>query len=329
MKIFITGASGYIGHKLVLAALKRGYKVHILVRDIHSKELPIHPEISVFKGDITDKESLMAAMKGCEKVIHAAGITKMSSRDNSVFYKVNVEGTKNVLDSALASGVKKFVFTSSGAVIGPSGKYPMTENDPRIAAFENDYEISKHWAEELVKEYGRKGLFAMIVAPPRVYGPGSFTTGNVFDHLLKRIFSLGIAFMPAKGDVLANYAFIDDVVAGHFLALDRGICGEKYILGGENLSYTNFFKAIQQHSFKKIRVIKIPVPVLMLWSFFHMAFHKLTGKETQVSPNIIKRILKNRTLSSDKAVKQLGYSITPFHEGISKTILHLQNKNYA
>lgn len=336
MKIFITGASGYIGHKLVIEAISRGYKVHILARDTHSKDLPIHQDVSIFKGDITDKESLMTAMKGCEKVIHAAGITKMHSRENFIFYKVNVEGTKNVLDTALTLGVKKLVFTSSGAVIGPSGKYPMTENDPRITAFENDYEISKHWAEELVKEYCRKGLFAMIVAPPRVYGPGSFTSGNVFDHLLKRIFSIGIAFMPAKADVLGNYAFIDDVVAGHFLALDRGLGGEKYILGGENLTYYNFFKEVKKHSFKKIRIIKIPIPLLMAWSFFHMFLFKIAGKETQISPAIIKRILKDRALSSDKAVRQLGYSITPFHKGISKTILHLtegitsgKNKNYA
>lgn len=329
MKIFITGASGYIGHKLVIEALRRGYTVHILVRDIHSKDLPVHPDISVFKGDITDKQSLTTAMKGCERVIHSAGITKMQSRNNSIFYKVNVEGTKNVLDAALNLGIKKLVFTSSGAVIGPSGKYPMTENDPRITAFENDYEISKHWAEELVKEYGRKGLFAMIVAPPRVYGPGSLTSGNVFDRLLKKILFIGMAFMPAKGDVLANYAFIDDVVTGHFLALDRGLGGEKYILGGENLSYNNFFKAVKQYSFKKIRIIKIPVSLLMIWSFFHMLIFKISGKETQISPAIIKRILKDRALSSDKAVKQLGYSITPFNEGMSKTILHLKNKNHA
>ena len=329
MKIFITGASGYIGHKLVIEAIRRGYKVHILVRNIHAKDLPEHPDITLYKGDITEKESVMSAMKGCEKVIHAAGITKFTSRDNSIFYKVNVEGTKNVLDAALHHGVKRFVFTSSGAVIGPSGKLPMTENDPRIAAFENDYEISKHWAEELVKEYGRKGLFAMIVAPPRVYGPGSFSSGNVFDRMLKKILSMGVAFMPSKSDVLANYAFVDDVVAGHFLALDRGICGEKYILGGENLSYSNFFRAVQQHSFKKIRVVKIPVPLLMIWSFFHMLIHRIMGKETSISPLIIKRILKNRALSSEKAIRQLGYSITPFKVGISQTILHLKNNNYA
>ena len=162
MKILITGATGYIGHKLALEAADRNYIVHILARDLQSKFIPSHPNIHIYKGDITNKNSVLAAMKGCEFVMHAAGITSLWEKDNSIFYKVNVEGTRNMLDSALALNVKKFVFTSTGGVLGPSGKYPLSENDPRIIAFENDYEISKHWAEELVKEYCRRGLLAMI-----------------------------------------------------------------------------------------------------------------------------------------------------------------------
>jgi nucleoside-diphosphate-sugar epimerase len=325
MKILITGATGYIGHKLTEEAISKGYKVHILVRDIHSKYTPDHPDIITFKGDVTDKESVITAMKGCEKVLHAAGITSFYSKDRSVFYKVNVEGTRNMLEAALKLGVKKFVFTSTGAVLGPSGKYPMTENDPRIIAFENDYEISKHWAEELVKEYCRKGLFAMIVAAPRVYGPGLFTTGNVFDRLLSKVFSMKMAFIPSKGEVVANYAFVDDVIEGHFLALEYGLAGEKYILGGENLSYNAFFHAVRQYAGKKIWLIRIPRSLLITWSFFHMIIHRMAGKQTNISPVIIKRLLQNRALSSDKAIRQLGYTITPFKTGINKTILHIKN----
>lgn len=329
MKILITGATGYIGHKLTEAAIAKGYYVHILTRDLYSEYLPVHTNITTFKGDVTDKESVITAMKGCDRVLHAAGITKFCAKDNYIFYKVNVEGTKNMLDAALSLGVKKFVFTSTGAVSGPSGKYPMTENDPRIAAFENDYEISKHWAEELIKEYSRKGLFAVIVAAPRVYGPGIFTTGNVFDRLLSKILSIQMAFVPSQGEVVANYAFIDDVINGHFLALDHGLGGEKYILGGENLSYNTFFKTVLQCAGKKIWLIHIPQFLLVAWSFFHKIIHNITGRETNISPITIKRLLKNRALSSDKAIKQLGYTITPFAEGISKTIIHLKNKKNA
>ena len=329
MKILITGGTGYIGYKLAMEAARRNYTVHILVRDLQSALLPVHPNIIKFKGDITDKGSVIAAMMNCDKVIHAAAIAKLSAKDNNVFYSVNVEGTRNMLDAALALGVKKFVFTSSGAVIGPSGKYPMTENDPRIAAFENDYEISKYWAEELVKEYCRRGLFAIIVAAPRVYGPGHECNGNTMNILLKNILSMRLAFVPSCDNVVANYAFVDDVVTGHFLAMEKGLGGEKYILGGENLSYRIFFQTIKQNTGKKIRLIRIPTLLLKIWSFFYRSVCALFGKETHVSPKVVDRLTQNRALSCDKAIRQLGYSITPFSVGIQKTILHLKNKNYA
>ena len=329
MKILITGATGYIGYKLAMEAARRNYIVHILIRDLQSPLLPVHPNIIKFKGDITDKGTVMAAMATCDKVIHAAAIAKLSAKDNTIFYSVNVEGTRNMLDAALALSIKKFVFTSSGAVIGPSGKYPMSENDPRIAAFENDYEISKHWAEELVKEYCRRGLFAIIVAAPRVYGPGHDCNGNTMNVLLKNILSLRLAFVPSYDNVVANYAYVDDVVTGHFLAMDKGLGGEKYILGGENLSYRSFFQLIRQNTDKKIGLIRIPKLLLKIFSFFYMSICALVGKETHISPKVVDRLAQDRALSSDKAIRQLGYSITPFSIGIQKTILHLKIKNYA
>ncbi len=329
MKILITGATGYIGHKLAMEAAKRNFTVHALVRDPHSKNFPVHPNIIPFKGDITDKESVLAAMLGCEKVLHAAALAKMWEKDSTLFYKINVEGTRNMLDASLELGVKKFVFTSTGAVIGPSGKFPMNEKDPRITPFENDYEISKHWAEELVKEYCRKGLFAIIVSAPRVYGPGIITGGNAIEKLIQKIIAMRVAFVPGCGEVLGNYAFVDDVVNGHFLALEKGLGGEKYILGGENISYTTFFTTIKENAGKAIKLIRIPKTLLLLWSFIHMSVCRLLGKHTNISPKIIHRITQNRALSCDKAIRQLGYSITPFLEGIQKTIHHLNTKNYA
>lgn len=329
MKILITGATGYIGHKLAMEAARRNYTVHILVRDPQSPLLPVHPNIIAFKGDIINKESVLAAMKDCTKVMHAAAIAKLSPKNKYVFYSVNVEGTRNMLDAALSSGVKKFVFTSSGAVIGPSGKYPMSENDPRIIAFENDYEISKHWAEELVKEYCRRGLFATIVAAPRVYGPGHDCNGNTMNVMLKKILAMKIAFMPTCDNVVANYAFVDDVVNGHFLAMDKGLGGEKYILGGENLSYRSFFQTIKSVADNKIKLIRIPKFLIKAWSFLYMMFCVMLRKETHISPKVIDRLAQNRALSCDKAIRQLGYSITPFTQGIQQTILHLKNNNYA
>src|SRR5215213_3697103 len=141
MKIFITGTTGYIGHNLLVAAIKKGYEVHALIRSLSIKQL-VHPDIHYFEGDVTDLNSIIESMKGCDAVFHTAGITQLWHRDSSIFYKVNVGGTKNVLEAALYHGVQKFVFTSSCAVLGPSDNYPISEEYPRITAFENDYEIS-------------------------------------------------------------------------------------------------------------------------------------------------------------------------------------------
>src|SRR4029079_6378092 len=177
--------------------------------------------------------------------------------------------------------------------------------------------------------YCRKGLFAITVAAPRVYGPGHNCNGNTMNILLKNILTTKLAFVPSCDNVVANYAFVDDVVNGHFLAMEKGLGGEKYILGGENLSYRSFFQTIKQNMGKKIRLIRIPKLLLKIYSFFYMSICALLGKETHISPRGVDRLFQNRALNCDKAIRQLGYSITPFSEGIQKTILHLKNKNYA
>jgi nucleoside-diphosphate-sugar epimerase len=324
----ITGATGYIGHRLALEAAARNYIVHILVRNPDSALIPRHPNILVFTGDVTDKDSVLTAMSGCQQVIHSAAVTKLWDKDSSIFYKVNVEGTRNMLDTALKLGIKKFVYTSTGAVIGPSDKFPMSEKDPRITSFENDYEISKYWAEELVKEYCRRGLFGLIASTSRVYGPGIIARGNTFERFLRKIFLMQIAFVPPCTDVLANYAYLDDVIKGHFQALEKGLGGEKYILGGENISYGTFFSTLKEFSGNKIRFITVPKSIMLVWSFLHMMLYRFARKHTNISPKIIHRLFQNRALSCEKAKRQLGYAITPFAEGLQKTILHLQNKTH-
>ena len=127
-----------------------------------------------------------------------------------------------------------------------------------------------------------------------------------------------LAFVPSYDNIVANYAFVDDVVTGHFLAMEKGLGGEKYILGGENLSYRSFFQTIKQHTGKKIRLIRIPKLLIKIWSFFHMSVCSVLGKQTHISPKVVDRLAQNRALNSDKAIRQLGYSITPFSDRNTK-----------
>lgn len=326
MKIFITGSTGYIGHKLAMSAARKGYQVHALLRNCSSPHHPVHDNIRYFKGDINDPCSITPAIQGCAVVLHAAALAQFWNKDRSLFYKINVEGTKNMLEAARQAGVKKFLFTSSCAVLGPSHERPVREDDPRHTPFENDYEISKHCAEELVRQYARNGLFSMIVCPPRVYGPGLETGGSALNSLIKRVMNGRITFVPSAGEVVANYAFVDDIVEGHFAALAHGRNGEKYILGGENVSYTRFFETVINATGRNIKVVVVPKPVLKVWSAVVFSTCYLTGRHTNVSPKVIDRLFQNRALSCEKAVQQIGYAITPFQQGIQQTVHHLKKQ---
>jgi nucleoside-diphosphate-sugar epimerase len=329
MTIFITGVTGYIGQKLLQVAVAKGHRVHGLVRDPHSIRLIQNQNVSYFKGDITEYESVVSAMKDCDAVLHTAAITQFWHKDRSVFYRVNVGGTRNVLEAACLHKVKKLVFTSSCAVLGPSLNGPVTEDDPRVTPFENDYEISKHCAEELVKEYCHRRLFAVIVCPPRVYGPGLATKGNPIGKLIDNAIKRKLAFLPSAKNVIGNYAFIDDVVEGHFLAMEKGLAGEKYILGGENLSYETFFDNIRQVSKQNIRFIRLPRRLLKMIGAANYGLSVVTNKHSHLTPKTVDRLFQNRAVNSEKAVRQLGYTITPFKVGVERTIQFLKSKDHV
>jgi len=329
MKIFITGATGFIGQKLIQAAIEKGFFVHALVRNTCSNQLQQHERIHYFKGDITNYDTVLKAMQECDSVIHAAGITQLWHHDRSIFYRVNVGGTKNVLEAACFHNVKRFVYTSTCGVLGPSYGDPVTEEDPRITPFENDYEISKHCAEELVKEYVRRGLFTVIVALPRVYGPGLLTNGNPISKLIGNTIKRGVGLVPRARQVVGNYAFIDDVIEGHFLALQKGLGGEKYNLGGENRSYEEFFNEIRKLSPRKIHLITVPKFLLKIAGNLVYTKSLLTKTHNHLTSKTVDRLYQNRAVSCSKAIRQLGYRITPFENGIEQTIQFLKTKNYA
>src|SRR5262245_57444937 len=186
MKVIVTGATGYVGHNLALTLARRGYQVRVLARDARSAFIPNHPFVEVFEGDITKSKTIFHAVKGCEVVFHAAGLVKFRANRTADFYDINVRGTHHMLEAALRAGVKKFVFTSTAGVIGSSSGKEMNENDSRITGFDNDYECSKLLAENKVKEYADLGLFTVIVAPTKVFGPGIDVHKFNVNSVLKR-----------------------------------------------------------------------------------------------------------------------------------------------
>lgn len=330
MKILVTGATGYLGHRLALVLAEHNNEVHILVRNPNSQNIPQHKNIKVFKGDITDKESIVPAIKECKQVYHIAGLVKIFDKEPSLFYKVNVEGTRNMLEISLENGIEKIVFTSSCSVIGPTMKIAMGENDTRVTPLDNEYEITKFLAEKLVKDYSYKGLHTIIVSPSKVFGPSGLETQVVsMNKAINQFIEGKLTFIPKPGKLIANYCFIDDVVNGHILAMSKGRNGEKYILGGENISFLNFFRAIRTFSGTNARLVEVPkiiVKALAIWQWIQF---KIIHKEPFITNKSIQQFFCNKIFSSEKATKELGYRITPLEESLKQTIHFLKNQYHV
>lgn len=328
-KTLITGASGFIGHRLAFYLAERGETVHVLVRNPSAQQVLNHENIHVFLGDIEDLNAVRTAIAGCTHVFHIAGLVRLAHKDPTLFYRTNVDGTKTILDAAEEAGVEKVVFTSSTAVIGPSIKHPMRESDPRIASFDNDYEVSKHMAELLVKEYNARGLTGVIVSPSRVYGPGLATYGNGVNRFMNNFLRRGYYFVPTCDEVTSNYVYIDDVIRGHILAMELGRGGEKYILGGENVSFREFTRIIKAHAQNNGKFFRIPKSIIKATAMTSQLKAWIRNESPELTPKVVERLFQNFAFSSDKAVAELGYTITSFDDGVKHTISYLKNGQHV
>jgi farnesol dehydrogenase len=166
----------------------------------------------------------------------------------------------------------------------------------------------------------------VIVNPPRLYGPGLLNKSNSVTILIKKYLKGTWRIIPGTGNAIGNYVFIDDVVNGHILAMKNGISGERYILGGENISFNGFFNSLSKVSGKKYMLFHLPFPVILAISKIEFFLAEKFGKKPLITPPWAKRYLQNRPVSSKKAIAHLKYSITPLNEGIRKTIEWLKTK---
>lgn len=319
MNIFVTGITGYIGEKLALTLAEEGHRIHALVRT-PSKVRVHHPNIKVFVGELSDKESIVRAAENCEVMFHLAAFARVWDRHPEKYFEENVQGTRNILDIALRTNVRKFVFTSTAGVIGPSGDQPADEETIRKVDFFNEYESSKALAETAVQDFVRKGLHAVIVSPPRVYGPGRMTQSNAVSLLVKKYISGKWRLMPGDGNTTGSYAYIDDIVRGHILAMEKGRAGEKYILGGVNVTYKELFDTIQKISKTNYKLFRLPFFMVQMFANSQLLMASLFHIQPLVTPKWSRKYMYNWSLSSEKARVELGYRITPLKEGLTKTI---------
>ncbi|MBE0638470.1 MAG: SDR family oxidoreductase [Bacteroidales bacterium] len=327
MKYFITGATGFIGERLAMRLAENGNVVHALVRSTHRAKNLNHQNIVIFEGDILDIQSIDAAMRGCDFAFHLAAYARVWSKDKDWPHKINVQGTVNVFETALKNKLQRVVFTSTGGTLEPSdGNQPVDENPPRTIAYFNEYESTKAEAEKVVPEFEKKGLDVVIVNPTRVYGPGLITESNAMTTIIRRFNQGKWYFIPGDGSKLGNYVFVEDVVYGHLLAMEKGRTGQRYILGGENITYDGFFQKLKEITSKDHRLFHVPYWLMFAGSNIHFAFARLRGRSPRITPRWIRKYLHHWAVSVVRAETELGYCVTPFDEGLQRTVDWLNKK---
>jgi nucleoside-diphosphate-sugar epimerase len=327
MKVFVTGGTGFIGTRLTERLISENHNVIILARNPSVASFAVNDKVTLLKGDLFNKAVLREGMKDCDWVFHMAAYAKPFYKDPAVISGINVGGTVNVFEAALERRVKKVVFTSTAGTMSysHSGRPvdELTNPEPELHTL---YEKTKAEAEKIALDYSKMGLDIVTVNPTRVYGPGKLSESNSLTKII-RLYKSGLwRIIPGDGKSIGNYVFIDDVVEGHILAARYGRSGERYILGGENQSFRELFRIIGMAA-GKIRIM-VNLPAGLMKGIIRMVilFSKITGTPPAITKDWIDKYLNDWIMSSDKAIKELGYNVTPLSAGVYRTIQWLKTE---
>jgi len=320
-KIFVTGASGFIGTKLVNALLAQGHSIYALVRPSSNCDGLMHERIACVQGDIADAASLREGMRGCRYVFHLAAYSKNWAPDRRIFFTQNVDGMRNVFHAAKDTGVERVVFTSTIVTFGPTAPGVIgDETMPRITPKHyTEYEESKTVAEQEALRWAAEGFPVVLVNPTRVYGPGKLTEGNTVSRMIDMYDRGKLPVLLNGGRNVANYVFVDDLVDGLILALANGRIGERYILGGENISLKGFHRLVDDVSGKRHLQFGLPPALAMASALALRTIATWFGRHPLITPGWVKTFLQDWAYSCAKAERELGYRITPLREGIRRT----------
>jgi dihydroflavonol-4-reductase len=322
---FVTGATGFIGGRLIEALLERGVEVKALARDREKAFALQKLGIETITGDITDRASIKGALKGCDVLYQLGNVASWWLKDKSIYYKVNVDGTKSIMLEALDAGVKKVVYTSSLAAIRQPRGEIATEETRHKRDFESHYGRSKFLAErEILEIHREKGLPVIILNPGVVMGPGDLKTfGRTIIDLLNG--RLKVRFFE---DSMIPIVYIDDVVKGHILAVEKGRIGDRYILVGDNISIGNLFKLINRIAGAPIPDRQIPPSLIKFIAHCLEVRSFFTGRPPKFAVDGLKAMEVGAAGSSNKAKRELGLSFTPLEEGFKKTIDWYKTSGY-
>mgnify|MGYP001255897022 CR=1 FL=1 len=308
MKTLITGATGFVGAAVLRELLKKGHKVKALVRQSSVLDNLKNLDVEIVYGDLKDRDSLKKSLKDCKYLFHVAADYRLWIPRPEEIYQNNVNGTENLMEEALNSEIEKVVYTSSVAVLGKPTEGDIADETTPVSVSQmiGHYKKSKFLAEEKVKElYKTRKLPVVIVNPAAPVGPRDIKptpTGKmVLDAAMKKI--------PAYLDTGLNIVHVDDVAKGHIQAFNKGKLGERYILGGENLTLKEMLEIISILCGNKPPKIRLPRKPLYPIGYVFEIFARLFNiKNPMLTVDMIRMAEKKMFFSSEKAKKELNYT---------------------
>lgn len=324
----ITGATGFVGSAVLRQLIKSGHSVRALVRSNSDRRNLAGLSIEICTGDLTDRPSLDRAVAGCSTLFHVAADYRLWVINPRAIYEANVTGTRNIMLAAAHAGVTRIVYTSSVATLGlnPDGS-PADEDTPvSLANMIGHYKRSKFLAEAEVKRLAEEeGLPVIIVNPSTPVGPRDIKptpTGRI-------IVDAASGRMPAYVDTGLNLVHVDDVAAGHLLALERGKVGERYVLGAVNMTLKEILTELAAITGRQPPKIRLPHNLVLPIAYVSEAWARtMGGKEPRVTLVGVRLAKKRMFFSTEKARRVLGFHPRPVGEALQDAVNWFREHGY-
>lgn len=328
MRVFLTGGTGFVGGAVVRKLLDAGHSIRALVRHgSNTRQIEDLP-IEQVDGDLLDAKSLERGVQGCDWVFHVAALYSFWGFPWEIFYQTNVEGTRRILQAAGDAGISRIVYTSSIATLGlTDDRTPANENTPvSLDDMIGHYKRSKFMAEEVAHDFAQQGLPVVIVNPSAPVGVGDHKptqTGKVIVDFLN-------GRMPAYVDTGLNLVDVEDVALGHILAAEKGRIGERYILGGENLTLKQMLDILAEISGSPPVRLQIPHFVTHIWALIDVTLARLfPDRIPTATPETARLSYHYEYYDSGKAVQELSFPQNPARQALSKAVEWYRANGYA
>jgi dihydroflavonol-4-reductase len=332
MKVFVTGSTGFVGSHVASVLASQGADLRLLVRKTSNLSnlagMPAPSALTTITGDLLDPESLRSSIRGCDFVFHVAADYRLWVRDPKQMYAVNVDGTRELLRIAREEGVRRVIYTSSVATMGfKTDGSIVDENTPvSLADMIGHYKRSKFLAEQEALKAAYDGQEVMVLNPTTPIGPGDIKptpTGRIVVDFLNRKF-------PAYVDTGLNLVDVEEVARAHVAATDHGTPGERYILGGENLTLKQILDKMSAITGLPSPATKVPHAVAMAFALFDETITgRMLGKEPRATVEAVRMGKKKMFASSAKAVRELGFRQLPIYPALRAAIEWFRAHGYA